>query len=280
MTIFITGIRGFLGSNLSKILSPHYNITGITSGKSDLTGSIKTYNLNDLSDLNEKPELIVLCHAAVSSGTDKITDEILFEGNVLFTKRIIEKYPESKLIYVSSVSIFEQTQETITEKTISSPKTEYAISKLWAEQLIKTQKKNVIVRLPSIYGIGMKENTLIPNYIQQALDQRRINVWGNGKRLQNYIHVFDAAKLIKSIIENSNFENDFFLGSFVGEYSNIEIATIISNETGAEINYSGIDESVSFKYDNTYTRNKLNWNPEKNIKDEIIDYIKWKRKQF
>jgi hypothetical protein len=50
----------------------------------------------------------------------------------------------------------------------------------------------------------MKENTLIPNYINQGLIKKEIEVWGNGSRLQNYIHVNDVVNVIELIIAKKN----------------------------------------------------------------------------
>lgn len=281
MTILITGITGFLGSHLSDILNPVYKVIGLRGIiNKELHSSVKIYSINELINSNEKPDVVVMCHAAVASGTTQIESQILFEGNIALTEKLATLFPSSKLIYISTVSIYDQNISLINENSHSNPISEYAISKLWAEKIILKNEKSLVIRFPSLYGIGMKENTLIPNYINQALKEGVIDVWGEGKRYQNYLHVHDASTLIKSAIEKADFENNIFLGSFTEEYSNNEIAKIISTEIGVNINYTKNDNSTSLHFDNSITRKKLQWEPVKKIKEEIIDYIQWKRKQF
>ncbi len=163
MTILITGISGFLGSNLVKHLSFNHPIVGI-SGKSNMSnfdGIKKVYNYtSDFEKIEEKPEIIILCHASISSGSTNAKSKELYDANVAFTEKVISAFPNSKFIYISSVSVYSELNELKTELSPVCPISEYAISKYWAERKVLTLEKCCVIRFPSLYGKEMKENTL------------------------------------------------------------------------------------------------------------------------
>jgi nucleoside-diphosphate-sugar epimerase len=284
MTVLISGVSGFLGSHLVEFLSSYFNVIGINGRTKKLdvrsNNRVKLYDADDLEKIREKPDVIIMCHAAVASGDTKVGVEVLSEGNISFSKKIMDLFPETNCVYISSVSVYGASEEGTSELSPVDPLTDYAASKFDAEKMILSRKHICIVRFSSLYGIKMKENTLIPVYCNQALGNGVIEVWGNGERKQNYLHVSDAVSLIKAVIDQSRYHKEIFLGTSLSETSNNEIAQIIEKETGSRINYSGLDTSISVNYNNSFTRDQLNWQPVKNINEGLSEYIKWKKKQF
>lgn len=278
MKIMITGISGFLGSHLAGHFAKAHQVCGVSTSVASL-GNIPVYDYEHL-EAAERPDVIIHCHAAVASGNTVLDKETLRNGNIYPTQKIIGQFPEAKHIYISSVSVYGQNQETITETTAISPFTAYAQSKYEAEQIIASAPKSAIIRLSSLFGTGMKENTLIPNYVNQALQNGQIEVWGTGERMQNYFHVSDAAALIDAMIQKNTWNQPVYLGVSEKEYSNIEIARTIAIATGARIVHLNDDTSVSVHYDNTFTRKNLNWHPEMQTTEAIKAYIQWKKRQY
>ena len=277
MKVLITGIAGFLGRNLIQEFSNH-DLFGLDINN-DFIDGIKVFTSSDLDKINEKPDVIIICHAAISSGNTAAPSDSLYEVNVALTKKIINKFTESSIIYVSTASIYDINENPFQENSRIQPQSEYAISKLWAENIVSKNKKSIIIRLSSLYGIGMKENTILPNYINQALSNKKINIWGNGQRKQNYIHVSDVVKFIKTIVENSvSHFGEKFLVVDKKEYTNLELANIIAQVTQSEIIFTQQDNSKSYIYNNKYTQTKTNWQPIANFEEKIIEYIKWKQK--
>lgn len=280
MKILITGIYGFLGSHLAKKLAEKHTVLGLynTPKTTLLEKNIRCFSQLDLID--EIPNAIIMCHAAVSSGRISVDKDKLFESNVAFTKEIVEKFPTAKILYISSVSVFGNHNETIHEETALNPETDYAASKLSGEKEVSQNPNSSSIRFSSLYGNGMKENTLIPNYCNQALESKSIQVWGNGSRFQNYIHVDDATRLIEKVLECNSKINFPILGVSSKEYSNEEVAKIISGLTHSKINYINQDPSLSFHYNNELTQKVLNWYPEIELKDGLKHYLEWKERQF
>lgn len=281
MEILITGIKGFLGSNLIEPLKElGYVLHGLGTKEESFKG-IQVYGSNDLESIEMDPDVIIICHAAVASGSIILSNTDLFDVNVKLTERIVEKFKKASIIYISTASIYSNEEDVISEASNLKPQSNYAISKLWGEYTLNANKRVTIVRLSSLYGIGMKENTLIPNFINQALNKRLIEVWGNGARLQNYIHVTDVIELIKKIIVNRNtYFGKLLLGVSQTQNSNLEMAKIISKITESEISFVNEDRSKSLVYNNDYTTKILGWRCKERIEEKLIEYIKWKKEEF
>ena len=277
MRIAITGISGFLGKQLAVFFSKENEVFGISTSGFQMEG-VAVYNFDQLPQIND-PELIIHCHAAVASGQTLVSQQELIDGNLLATAQIIHQFPLAAHLYVSTVAVYGNSSEIRNEQSFESPVTAYAVSKYEAEKKVLKIQKSAILRLASLYGPQMKENTLIPNYVKQALQNGKIEVWGNGERKQNYFHISDAITLINAIIKNKTWNQPIFLGCSDKEFSNLEIATIISDETAAGIVFSNEDQSLSVQYDNSFTQKSLNWQPQMAIDEGIKQYVSWKKRQ-
>ncbi|MGG7036240.1 MAG: NAD-dependent epimerase/dehydratase family protein [Flavobacterium sp.] len=276
-TILISGIKGFLAGNLTHLLKDDFIVYGIGKTTEEWNG-IQVFSSDRLDEISIVPDFLILCHAAVSSGQTSQSNELLFEVNVGITEKLIQQFSTSKIVYISSASVYDSTCVLIGENSPVNPQSEYALSKLWAEKIVLKRKDAVVIRLSSLFGIGMKENTIIPNYVNQALKNGTIEVWGKGKREQNYIHVSDACKCIKSAIQNfDSVIGKILLGVSKEEYSNGALAQIISKETNAKLVYINEDHSKSLLYNNDLTCELLGWAPKADFGKEIHNYIQWKR---
>ncbi|NMH29522.1 NAD-dependent epimerase/dehydratase family protein [Flavobacterium silvaticum] len=277
MKVLITGISGFLGSHLETALSNEFDVVGLYHSKPASGFGIPMFS--NLSEIPTDVDAVVMCHAAVSSGTHKADSKFLFEANVERTQEIVSAFPDAFLVYVSTVGVFGNTDFVIDEASAVNPQSEYTASKLEGETSVRSAKQQVILRLSSLYGQRMKENTLIPNYINQALQNGKIEVWGNGSRLQNYIFVDDVCALIRQMLISRPVSSIPFLGVSDREYSNLEIAQKIAELTHAKIEFVNTDSSPSIRFDNALTRKAVNWQPETTIEQGLRAYIAWKKKQ-
>lgn len=279
-SILITGIKGFLGTYLVNFLKSEYFIRGVT--KSDeIIDDIQIYSSKHLNKINFNPSFVIMCHAIVSSGDYMPSNEELYKVNVKLTQQIINHFKKSKIIYISTASIYNRNSSTIKESSENHPQSEYAKSKYEAEKIVLKTQNAVIVRLSSIYGIGMKENTIIPNYVNQAINAKLIEVWGDGLRKQNYIYVKDACEYVKKVIERFEIvKNKVLLAVDKNEISNLELAQIIARSTNSNIHFVNEDFSKSLFYDNHVTCNLLDWEPKTDFVAEIKKYILWKKERF
>ena len=107
MKILLTGHRGFIGSHLLTRLKKQNSVVGIDL--KDGWDRHRLYNNQDLRDceLNEDFDLIV--HLAGKSGVRESCDDPAgyWDNNVEVTKRLLERYPETRMLIASSSSAYE-----------------------------------------------------------------------------------------------------------------------------------------------------------------------------
>ncbi|MCX6296971.1 MAG: NAD-dependent epimerase/dehydratase family protein, partial [Bacteroidetes bacterium] len=127
--------------------------------------------------------------------------------------------------------------------------------------------------------IGMNESTFLPRIILSALREKSIKIFGNGGRLQNYIHVSDVAELFLRAAQQHT--NNTYLAVAERSYSNFELASLVKKELlDVEISFVGEDSSCSFLYDGKFSYGSLQYKPQKSIHEGIIELIKWQQKKF
>jgi nucleoside-diphosphate-sugar epimerase len=260
----ITGSSGFLGSRLLRILNQDQ-----PAPANQFTRTIREW---------PSPESIHSIFHTAASVVYRLEDgDDLYTNNVKLTADLCRYYPAARIVFSSSVSVYAQDGLPKTETSNQGCNQPYGLSKLWAEQHIQNQSNYAIVRFSSLYGPRMNETTLIPRYCKQAMEDNVIQVWGDGNRKQDYLHVDDACAILQSAMIST--ANGIFLGTNGESCSNNEIAEIIAGETGAKIQWVNQDNSVSSIFDNTITRSQLNWKPSVEIEDGIKQYLEWKRRQ-
>ena len=278
MKILITGIAGFLGKNLVKTLNQH-QLFGLDIQEGIIDG-VSVFSANDMEKIDINIDVLIICHAAVASGITILSNDILYDVNVSLTEKIVTKFKDAFIVYISTASIYDANLALIQEDSTIDPQSNYAISKLWSERIVLANAKSTIIRLSSLFGNGMKENTIIPNYVNQALSKGKIEVWGKGERMQNYIHVDEACTYVELAIENfEKVQGKILLAVSKKEYSNVALAQIIAKETNAEIVFNKNDNSKSLCYNNYFTTDLLGFKSKFSFEEQIQDYIKWKKEQ-
>lgn len=167
MNLLITGVHGFVGSNLVAAIKNRHSIYGLDIVAPQKAGVIQTFAWDELGQI---PHIDTIIHLAGKAHDTKNTTkpEEYFDVNVGLTKRIFEHFLESgaqKFIFFSSVKAVADTviNETLTELDIPNPKTPYGQSKLEAEKYILSQqlpegKEIYILRPAMIHGPGNKGN--------------------------------------------------------------------------------------------------------------------------
>jgi len=182
MNILITGIHGFVGSNLVEALKKNYSIYGLDIVSLEKEGVIKTFFWNDLNDL---PNIDVVIHLAGKAHDTKnqANAQDYFDINTELTKKIYDWYFKStatKFIFFSSVKAAADTVEgeILTEDVVPNPVGPYGESKIAAEKYLLSyelqatsyEKKTYILRPCMIHGPGNKGNlNLLYNVVKKGI---------------------------------------------------------------------------------------------------------------
>ena len=103
-----------------------------------------------------------------------------------------------QVVYASSVSVYGNTTEMVTESSPPEPANLYAAAKLAGEDLLGVLTTRGLcatcLRFSSLYGSEMRAATVLPLMIRQARERGEITVFGSGRRVQDFLYVDDAAQ--------------------------------------------------------------------------------------
>lgn len=187
MNILITGIHGFVGSNLVNALKRHHTIFGLDIVAPAKDGVERTYSWADL-DNGRLPRVDAIIHLAGKAHDTKNRSaaEVYFQVNTGLTKKIFDYFsahPETgKFIFFSSVkaAVDKVPGEVLYEDIEPCPVGPYGESKVKAENYIREQlerrreiydgREIVILRPCMIHGPGNKGNlNLLYGFVKKGL---------------------------------------------------------------------------------------------------------------
>lgn len=168
MNILITGIHGFVGSNLVQALKGQHTLYGLDLKKPHKDGVAKTFLWEDL-EKGSLPSMDAIIHLAGKAHDVKNQSgaEIYFQVNTELTKKIYEYFRKSsaqKFIFFSSVKAAADfvDGDVLTENIVPHPVGPYGESKIKAEEYIQAHpiesKQVYILRPCMIHGPGNKGN--------------------------------------------------------------------------------------------------------------------------
>lgn len=174
-SIIITGIHGFVGSNLVRVLKDTFTIYGLDIVNPDKEGVVKTFSWDELDNCNI-PEVDAIIHLAgkAHDTKNKSAADIYFKVNTGLTKKVFDYFSAhpsiSKFIFFSSVkaAVDKVPGDILTEDVKPCPLGPYGESKVKAEEYIvsalkqspeKYVEKDVVILRPCmIHGPGNKGN--------------------------------------------------------------------------------------------------------------------------
>ena len=148
MNILITGIHGFVGSNLVVALKEHHSLYGLDIVAPEKVGVIQTFSWKDIEPASFLPQNLpkfdAIIHLAGKAHDTKNQSaaQVYFDINTGLTRKIFDFFLESsakKFIFFSSVKAAADSVvgEVLTEEVIPTPKGPYGESKIAAEDYIK-----------------------------------------------------------------------------------------------------------------------------------------------
>lgn len=180
MKILITGVHGFVGSNLVKYLAPANEIYGLDIVAPEKEGVIKTYSWDDL-DAGRVPEVDAIVHLAGKAHDTKnqAAAEVYFKVNTGLTQKMFDYFLAHsdirKFVFFSTAkAAADKVDGVLTEEVVPAPVGPYGESKIAAEKYIlehmPSDKQVYIFRPCMIHGPGNKGNlNLLYNVVRKGI---------------------------------------------------------------------------------------------------------------
>ena len=180
MKILITGIHGFVGSNLVAYLASKNEIYGLDIIAPEKEGVVKTYSWDDL-DNDKVPEVDAIIHLAGKAHDTKnqAAAEVYFKVNLNLTIKIFDYFCNhakcKKFVFFSTAkAAADKVDGVLTEDVVPAPVGPYGESKIAAEKYIQkhmpADKQVYIFRPCMIHGPGNKGNlNLLYNVVRKGI---------------------------------------------------------------------------------------------------------------
>ena len=171
MNILITGIHGFVGSNLVEFMKREHTIYGLDIVAPEKEGVVKTFSWDDL-DAGLVPAMDAIIHLAgkAHDTKNKSAAEVYFKVNTGLTQKIFDFFMASsakKFVFFSTAkAAADRVEGVLTEDIVPAPVGPYGESKIKAEEYIlekseecREKSKDVYIFRPCmIHGPGNKGN--------------------------------------------------------------------------------------------------------------------------
>jgi UDP-glucuronate decarboxylase len=202
----------------------------------------------------------------------------------------LAKRIQAKLLFASSSEIYGNPDEHPQKETYNgSVKTTtkrscYVEGKRAAESLCYAYQEihDVDIRISRIfntYGPNMRfdDGRVISNFIVQALKNKRITIYGDGKQTRSFCHIDDLVEGL-ILLMDSNYQKPINLGN-PQECTILELANLIKNAINPELEFEykilPNDEPIRRKPSIELARELLNWEPKIRLSEGISNTIEW-----
>lgn len=306
-TILVTGGCGFIGSNfILYMLKKYPGLKIVNLDKLTYCGNIENLRLvennpnykfvqGDICD----PELVdnvvkgvdAVVHFAAESHVDRsIKSSYEFvKTNVLGTQVLLDaalRHNCKKFHYVSTDEVFGALGEEgkFSEETPYDPRSPYSASKASSDHLVRsyfhTHKLPIVIsNCSNNYGPYQFPEKLIPLFITNLLEGKKVPVYGEGANIRDWLHVLDHCEAIDLIMHNGKVGETYCVGGDC-EMKNIDITKMILEEMGfgdEMIEYVEDRKGHDFRYaiDFSKLHSELGWSPRFNFRDGLKQTINW-----
>lgn len=312
MKILVTGGAGFIGSNFVYYELDNYpNDEVICLDKLTYAGNLETLEVamknpkfkfvkGDIADrvfvdelfASEQPDVVV--NFAAESHVDRSIEnpEIFLQTNVIGTSVLMDacrKYGNIRYHQVSTDEVYgdlplDRPDLFFTETTPLHTSSPYSASKASADLLVqayyRTYKLPVTIsRCSNNYGPYHFPEKLIPLMIANALNDKKLPVYGKGENVRDWLYVEDHCSAIDLIIRKGKIGEVYNIGGH-NERTNLDVVKTIIKELGKS---EDLIEFVTdrpghdrrYAIDPTKIHDELGWLPATKFDDGIKKTIDW-----
>ena len=311
MKYFVTGGAGFIGSNYVRGLlsgawgnkvdavtvfdaftyagNPH-NLDAVSS---DSRLSIIKGDIRDASDIDAAlPGHDIVVHFAAESHVDRSIESssVFVTTNVLGTQQMLEgamRHGVTTFVHVSTDEVYGSIAEgSWDEEEPLLPNSPYAASKassdLLARSYFRTYGLDVrITRCSNNFGTYQFPEKVIPLFVTNLIDGKKVPLYGDGLNIRDWLHVDDHCRGIQLVADGGRPGEIYNIGGGT-ELTNRELTTLILTTCGFD---DTMIERVADRlgHDRRYSVNwskinrELGYSPQNSLETSISSVIDWYR---
>ena len=325
--IIVTGGAGFIGSNfilrwLEKFDEDILNIDNLSYAadldnlkdiEHNLNYSFKKLNIQNQDEittliLESKPRAIL--NFAAESHVDRSIEgpENFINSNIVGTYSLLEaslQYWNSlgekekdnfRFFHISTDEVFgslNMSDEKSTEESPYRPNSPYSASKAASDHLVRAwhhtfELPTLISNCTNNYGPHQHQEKLIPLIITNALENKNLPIYGDGKNIRDWLYVEDHCEAIIKILENGKPGETYNIGGSC-EKNNLEVVSEICKildsikpkQDGSsykeQIEFVKDRPGHDFRYslDTSKIKKDFNWKPKESFSSGLEKTVQW-----
>jgi len=307
MKIFVTGGAGFIGSNfIRQVLGKEYDYAVVSYDKLTYAGNLANlqsiannpnceFVRGDICDAAAVETAMRGCDAVIHFAAESHVDRSIYEPapviqtNVTGTFILLEvarKLSVSRFVHVSTDEVYGDIPPGgfADENCPLQPSSPYSASKAAADLLVRAYVRTyrfpaVITRSSNNYGPYQFPEKFVPLMITNAISDKTLPVYGDGKQQRDWLHVEDNCRAILAVLEKGKIGEVYNIGGLDLE-ENITMARRILHLTGKSENLlSYVQDRPG--HDRRYALNcekikdELGWRPVISLEDGLRQTIDW-----
>ena len=311
MRLLVTGGAGFIGSNFVRMISrgelvgvSHVTVldkltyAGLRENLDQVSGiSSYAFQHGDICDPQLVASLVSEVDAVVNFAAESHVDRSIsgaadfIQANIVGVQVLLDAIKASdraiRFLQISTDEVYGSIETgSWTEEWPLQPNSPYSASKAGGELLARsyhgTHKLDVVItRCSNNYGTHHFPEKLIPLFITNLLEGRKVPVYGTGKNVRDWLHVDDHCRGIFNVLMNGRSGQVYNIGGG-RELTNIEITHLLLEAMGADessIEYVEDRKGHDLRYSVDWTKinKELGYEPQVNFEDGIKDTIQWYR---
>lgn len=289
MKLLVTGGCGFIGSNFVNYYYKQnseatiVNLDAMYYCASELNvdeevrnssryhlvkGNLCSYDL--ISNILNIYQIDTVIHFAAQSHVQNSFEDALqyTHDNVQGTHTLLEacrRYDRkckkiTRFIHISTDEVYgesmlNENEEKKNENSILCPTNPYAATKAAAELIAKSYYHSfkmpiIITRGNNVYGPNQYPEKLIPRFIQQLHQDKKVTIQGDGSNVRAFLHVNDVCSALKLVLEKGEIGEIYNVGSDDHhEYTVLDIAKILIEKIKGTMVY---DEWITYIEDRPF----------------------------
>ncbi len=312
MKLFITGGCGFIGSNFVRFVLNNFtdvdiiNYDLLTYAANPLPDFSHSYNLSDIEKNNNykfvrgdicneilldkhMKDVDFVVHFAAESHVDNAlkNNDVFLNSNTIGTKKLLEaalKNNVKRFHFVSTDEVYGSIEKGyFKEDAQLKPSNIYSVSKAAGELLCQAFWKTynlpfTITRGANNFGPYQFPEKVIPLFITNLLDGKKVPLYGDGLHRRDWIFVEDHCRAIWHVLKNGKTGESYNVTAN-NELANIELTKLLLEKTDRDESFiehvtdrPGHDRRYAM---NAEKLNELGWRPSYSFSEALDNTVNW-----